>query len=101
MKNTAIFFNDDSISTLFAELVQCMGCQSKVVDSFSDKPDFSEIDKVITEPQLYSQLPAHLRERCLLVGNKDVLSQYSTASLSRPLTEEKIGGALLPFLSMP
>jgi hypothetical protein len=93
----AVCFQDIEIAEVFAELVACMGAQAEVVEDLASI-DRAELSKVVTEPMYFQDLPERLQQSCLLVGNKEVLSRFSTPTLSRPLTEEKVTNALGDFL---
>lgn len=92
-----VYFQEREIAEVFADLVCSMGAEGEVID---DLRTFSqgELQKIVTEPVFFRELPEAFQERCLLVGNKDALRRFPAASLSRPLTEEKVTQALGAFL---
>ena len=93
--SVAVCFEDPVINHLFAELLQVHGVNTEII---WDIRDLKGGTKIITEPQYFASLPSSCRQKCLLVGDPDVLEEFEAPGLSRPLTEEKIDRALCEFL---
>ena len=91
-----ILIEDEDLSLLFAELVEAHGRQAEIVRSEKYIPLAA---KVLTEPKYYQSLNTQQKESSLVIGSKTALEAICTATLSRPLTEEKIIFALDRFLS--
>ncbi len=93
----SIFFEDDTITHIFSQLLEVRGVKTCVLNDISE---FNGQTKIITEPRYFPMLDKSCHTRCLVIGNKDTLHNISALSLSRPLTEEKIETALSQFLSL-
>ena len=91
----SIYFEDETITELFSELLQANGWSTKVLNKIEEvKPS----TKIITEPRYFPMLSPDTQNKCLIVGNKNALQSINAICLSRPLTEEKIEEALNQFL---
>lgn len=95
-RTVAIFFQDAGINELFSALLQSRGERTQVIHSTNE---LSDISLLITEPQLFEQLPQSYNGKCMLVGNKNALKGLNAICLTRPLTEEKIESAIVQLLS--
>ena len=91
----AILFEDPKINLLIAGLLNARGFQTRIIEGAAD---LSADEKVVTEPQYFSQLPRRLKKSCLLIGNREALDGADAITLARPLTEEKIEEAIGEFL---
>jgi hypothetical protein len=90
-----ILIEDEDVSLLFSELIRANGLDTQIVASEKLIPDAA---KVLTEPRFYDNLTEAQRQASLVIGNKTALGGIHTATLSRPLTEDKIINALEAFL---
>lgn len=94
-ESVAIYFEEPSITALFAELLEANGCNTRTL---TDITEVAKHTRIVTEPQYFSHLkPDHYND-CLLVGNKNALKDLPVLTLSRPLTEDKIESAISQFL---
>ena len=91
----SILFEDQVITHLFSELLKVRGVATQVLASVDDVQSET---RIITEPQYFPEIPTELQNKCLIVGDKEAVEDLPTASLERPLTEEKIEAALFAFL---
>ena len=91
----SILFEDRVITHLFSELLKVRGVETKII---SDISQVTGETRIITEPQYFPEIPNELQNKCLIVGDKEAVKELPTASLERPLTEDKIENALLDFL---
>ena len=90
-----ILIEDEDVGYLFSELLRAHGCATEIVLSEKSIPACA---KVLTEPRFYENLSVEQRQSSLVIGSKTALSGINTATLARPLTENKIIGALEAFL---
>ena len=91
-----ILIEDEDLSLLFAELVKAHGRDVQTVTSEKYIPLSA---RILTEPKFYDTLSEDQKQGSLVVGSKTALGSIATATLSRPLTEDKIVTALEGFLS--
>jgi hypothetical protein len=94
-KPVAIFFQDETINEIFSALLEVRGVPTCIIGGLEELDSEA---RIITEPYFFSRLQESQHDRCLVVGNKDVLQNIKALSLSRPLTEEKVEEALSLFL---
>jgi hypothetical protein len=92
----AVCFQDQRIATLFAELIKARGNTPLLVSQIEDAHCTT---RVITEPELFEELPAPADHFCLIVGNREVTTPTQTVQLTQPLSEAKIEAALDKFLT--
>lgn len=92
----AILFEEPAINAVFAELIQARGYQTRII---SPAQPLLENERLITEPQFLSVCPEEKKLSCLLIGNKDAISNLPGIKLARPLTESKIMQAIDQFLA--
>jgi hypothetical protein len=86
-----IYFTDEVINELFAELLAVRGVEARIVHSVEAVPGNA---RIITEPHLFPALAPTQRSRCLVVGDRTAVAGLHAFALTRPLTEEKIETAL-------
>jgi hypothetical protein len=91
----AICFNEPEIAFLFAELVEAHGFQSAI---YEDPESTSTATHIITEPNLFDQLPEWAQKNCLVISDKSEERKKAAVTLLRPLEEEKIETAFARFL---
>jgi len=92
-----ILFESPRISGLFLDLLQSRDIPSQVIDSCSE---LAADTRIITEPQYFEELLPAQRQRCLLVGQPGQLPGHTVATLSQPLTEDKIERAIQDLLAL-
>lgn len=92
----AVCFQDQRIATLFAELIKARGNTPLLVSQIEEA---HATTRVITEPELFEELPAPADHFCLIVGNREVATPTQTVQLTQPLSEAKIEAALDKFLA--
>ncbi len=90
-----IIFDNPGITSLFSELVESMGVSTSQLRELSE---IQEDTQIITEPNFFRALSEEQKLRCLVVGETGGLLPEPPASISQPLTQQKVEEALSRFL---
>jgi hypothetical protein len=91
----AVCFHDLAIAHLFAQLLRNRGGTPLIVREIEAAHSTRH---VITEPELFEELPAPANHLCLIVGNRPVDTPTPAIQVLQPLSEAKIEAALDRFL---
>jgi hypothetical protein len=97
----AICFQDENINYLFSRLLQAHGAKAFVLHDLRNARGDT---RIVTEPQYFPMLNKEFWNKCLVVGDPEALDGLPSLPLSgplclsRPLTEDKIIGAIRALL---